>query len=279
MRHLTRNGVDLSFIDVGKGGPPLVMVHCLACDHTSFLKQIEHFMGSHRVVAVDLRGHGRSGVPERGYTVTGFADDLAWLCYELGVFGPVLVGHGFGGVVCLDLCARYPDLAAGVVTLSSPVLMPDQARSFATSLFAFSGSLPDQAFQAMPRLLQRGLLRQGFHESRVGLPCVEPSTVPRDALMSACESSLAWDGEDAVSLCKVPFTYVDAGGGVTDHAGLAALCPQLTVARMPGGHFAHMKHPDRVNVIVEDLLGRVAVVAGGPSGDISPGRAPMAGTM
>jgi pimeloyl-ACP methyl ester carboxylesterase len=58
--------------------------------------QFDYFGRTHRVVAVDLRGHGASDKPMREYTVAGFADDLAWLCDQLGVVKPVVVGHSMG---------------------------------------------------------------------------------------------------------------------------------------------------------------------------------------
>ncbi|MDX6460144.1 MAG: hypothetical protein QOE55_3841, partial [Acidobacteriaceae bacterium] len=37
-----------------------------------------------------------------------FADDLAWLCTELALMRPIVVGHSMGGNVALELAARYP---------------------------------------------------------------------------------------------------------------------------------------------------------------------------
>jgi pimeloyl-ACP methyl ester carboxylesterase len=67
------------------------------------------FSRSHRTVSVDLRGHGRSDAPYQDYTMAAFADDLAWLCSELGVIKPIVVGHGMGGNVAL-LDDRYSSL-------------------------------------------------------------------------------------------------------------------------------------------------------------------------
>lgn len=124
MRQLARDGVPFAFEDVGRGAPPVLLVHDLGDDHTSFAQQIEHFRHSHRVVAVDLRGHGRSGGPEGGHTIAESAADLAWLCYELGVYLPAVVGHGVGGAIAIELATRYPNLPAAVVALDAPAGSP-----------------------------------------------------------------------------------------------------------------------------------------------------------
>ena len=46
-----------------------------------------------------------------------FADDVAWLCNELGLTRPVVVGHSMGGGIALELSARYPDLPSAVVAV------------------------------------------------------------------------------------------------------------------------------------------------------------------
>ena len=121
MERLTRDGVALAFEDVGKGAPPIVLIHDLGCDHTALQPQLEHFRVRHRVVAVDLLGHGQSDHLAQPYTLAGFADDLAWLCYELGVYRPIAVGHGIGAIIAMELAGRCPDLLAAVVALDVPL--------------------------------------------------------------------------------------------------------------------------------------------------------------
>ena len=99
--------------------PPFVFVHGWTCNHTHFAPQIEHFAKDHRVVAVDLRGHGASGAPTQAYTVAAFADDVVWLCDELRIERPVLVGHSMGGMVVLGAAARAPELPAAVVMVDA----------------------------------------------------------------------------------------------------------------------------------------------------------------
>ena len=109
MKKLTRDGVALAYNEDGTGDPPMVLVHCWVCDHTFFAPQFDHFSGTQRVITVDLRGHGESDKPQQAYTVTGFAEDLVWLCRQLAVEKPVVVGHSMGGNVALELAASYPD--------------------------------------------------------------------------------------------------------------------------------------------------------------------------
>jgi pimeloyl-ACP methyl ester carboxylesterase len=137
MRVVHRDATALAYAESGAGDPPLVFVHGWTCNHTHFAPQFSHFEKDHRVVAVDLRGHGASDAPEQRYTVTAFADDVAWLCEQADVEGPVLVGHSMGGSVVLDVAARYPDLPRAVVMLdAAPIVGASPAAGTAIEVAA-----------------------------------------------------------------------------------------------------------------------------------------------
>jgi pimeloyl-ACP methyl ester carboxylesterase len=108
MQRLEQDGLALFYEETGEGEPPILLVHGWCCDHTYFAPQFEHFArrGRH-VVAVDLRGHGKSDKPHQSYTVQLFADDLAWMCAQIGLEKPVVIGHSMGGVIVLALALRY----------------------------------------------------------------------------------------------------------------------------------------------------------------------------
>jgi len=65
--------VRLFFTDEGEGDPPILFVHGYSCDSHDWSWQLPHFVAGHRVIAADLRGHGRSSVTDGGYHPTQFA--------------------------------------------------------------------------------------------------------------------------------------------------------------------------------------------------------------
>jgi len=75
MQQLNRDGVILAYEEAGSGAPPFLLVHGFGGNHTNLAPQFEYFRCSHRVVAVDRRGHGQSDKPEQAYTIPAFAPD------------------------------------------------------------------------------------------------------------------------------------------------------------------------------------------------------------
>jgi pimeloyl-ACP methyl ester carboxylesterase len=72
------------------------------------------------VIAYDLRGHGRSSLPLRGYRVADFVNDLAGLLDEIPVSTPVhLVGNSFGGTIAFSFAAAFPERVASIVSIEA----------------------------------------------------------------------------------------------------------------------------------------------------------------
>ncbi|MFI5046261.1 MAG: alpha/beta fold hydrolase [Acidimicrobiia bacterium] len=70
------NGTEIVFDAAGSGDPALVFVHGWAenCHHWN--GQLGAFAGNHRVVRIDLAGHGDSGTARQDWSMSSFADDV-----------------------------------------------------------------------------------------------------------------------------------------------------------------------------------------------------------
>ncbi|POX44033.1 alpha/beta fold hydrolase [Streptomyces sp. Ru72] len=104
--------------DLGPAGAPaLLLVHGWGGDGREWSPHAEALAGRFRVVVPDLRGHGRSPVPDEGNTPVAMADDLAALIDSLGTGPVVAVGHSMGGQVVNLLAVRHPAHVRSVVAL------------------------------------------------------------------------------------------------------------------------------------------------------------------
>src|SRR5262245_3877036 len=164
-----RDGVRLCYEEAGTTAAPIVFVHGWCCDHRYFAPQFGHFAARHRVVAVDQRGFGASDKPEQKYTIEGFADDLAWLCRELGLVKPALIGHSMGGAIVLATAARHPDLPRAIALCDPAVLPPPIIRS---AIDPFLSALATPGYREVAR---------GFIEERLFGPNDDPSRRARIA--------------------------------------------------------------------------------------------------
>jgi pimeloyl-ACP methyl ester carboxylesterase len=119
-------GGDLQVVDASPRAPearqggPIVLVHCFACAIDWWDAMRPRLERRHRVVAVDLLGHGGSEKPTSGYTIPNQADLVAQALSRLGVRGATVVGHSLGGAVAVALAQRSPRLVDRVVIVDTP---------------------------------------------------------------------------------------------------------------------------------------------------------------
>jgi pimeloyl-ACP methyl ester carboxylesterase len=96
------------------------------------------------VVSLDLRGHGEIDAAAEGYTMAGYAGDIAWLCAALDLQKPLMVGHSMGGTILLELAARYPKIPGSIVLIDS-VRLPSDALIEGSAPFIAALSAPEFA--------------------------------------------------------------------------------------------------------------------------------------
>jgi pimeloyl-ACP methyl ester carboxylesterase len=96
-------------------GSPIVLIHGYACSINWWGRLAPLLESGHRVVRVDLLGHGGSEKPGSGYGMENQANAVAEALNELGVSGATVVGHSLGGTVATALAEQSPELAAKVV--------------------------------------------------------------------------------------------------------------------------------------------------------------------
>ena len=82
MTTVLHNGTKLAYEERGTGDPAFVFVHGWTCDRSFFAPQVDHFAQHHRVVSLDLRGHGESDKPQGEYPIAAYADDISYLIEE-----------------------------------------------------------------------------------------------------------------------------------------------------------------------------------------------------
>ena len=247
-------GMRIYYEDAGSGDPPMLFVHGIG-NHTHFAAQVDHFSRSHRVVAPDLPGFGQSDAPERGYGIAAFSDDIGWLCDELDLHGPIIVGHSMAGAVALEVAAARPELPSAIVLLDPIPIVPLPALRAQRAHLA----------EALAGPAYREALR-GFAEARMFRPTDDPElrarivdemcATPQHVLVPTFASLSQWTGEDVASRVNIPVLLITAGDGLpADMARTRELLPQLELGRTVGvGHFAHAIAPDQVNAMIAHFL-------------------------
>jgi pimeloyl-ACP methyl ester carboxylesterase len=119
-RILNLPGGKIEVVERGpRDGSPIVLIHCFTCAINYWDGMIPRLAREHRVIAVDLRGHGGSEKPTSGYSIPEQAELIAQALGQLGVRNAEVVGHSLGGPVTIALAEQSPQLVDRMVTVDS----------------------------------------------------------------------------------------------------------------------------------------------------------------
>lgn len=252
MPYASLNGLRLFYERSGVGAPELLFVHGWCCDRSAFQPQFDHFAQAHRVTSLDLRGCGRSDKPESGYDIPDLADDLARFCDAVGVDKPVVVGHSLGGMIAVELAARYAALPRALVLVDPGPIDPQPAtvqffEEFAEQLASARGEDVRRAY-----VHDMGARDEQIAQWIVGLMCANPLPVATAVIRGVCK----WNGAAALAGCGLPTLLLRPGVGAdTDVVRLCALKPDLDVGITVGaGHFHQIEVPEQVNAMIARFI-------------------------
>lgn len=127
---LAASGSHLHFIRTGpRGGVPVVLLHAVSMDLTTWAQQIEALHPTYDVVALDLPGHGLSAKLSGELSFSAFAAVVAQLVAELAA-GPVhLVGISFGSMVAQTVALEYPSLVRSLSLIGAAGTFAEAGRT------------------------------------------------------------------------------------------------------------------------------------------------------
>jgi pimeloyl-ACP methyl ester carboxylesterase len=114
------NGIDLYYETHGSGRP-MILLHGGLGSGEMFGPTLPALAAGHKVIVVDLQGHGRTADIDRPVDISLMADDIGALIDQLGLEKPDLVGYSLGGGVAFWTAVKYPEKVGRLVMASANI--------------------------------------------------------------------------------------------------------------------------------------------------------------
>jgi len=157
-------GCQLHLVESGNpAGQPILFLHGFSQCWLTWTRQMASDLArNYRLVAMDLRGHGRSEKPQAGYDDSrNWADDVAAAIRELHLDRPVLSGWSYGPLVILDYVRHYGEEAisgiqfiSGITKLGSEAAISVLAPEFLNLVPGFFSRDIEEGVQSLDALLR-----------------------------------------------------------------------------------------------------------------------------
>ena len=141
--YVAANGVNYWFEIHGKG-EPLLLLHGGLLSTGMFGPTLTKLAESHRVIGVDLHGHGRTGLGTRSkIDLVDIGRDLAVVVEKLGVGKVDVMGYSFGAGAAMQLAFQHPELVRRLVVVSAPYAQSGFFPEMLPQQAAVSGAMAD----------------------------------------------------------------------------------------------------------------------------------------
>ncbi len=270
----TDDGAALHVVERGEGRP-LVLLHGVTLQWRVWGAQFNTLSDRYRVIAWDMRGHGRSTVGSEGITLEAVADDLANLLEALDLRDAIIVGHSMGGMALGRFCHRHEDLMVercGALmfldTSAAPLALPAalEASARATELakrVAYAGTTRPRFKYSWPDsdvslLLVRTAFGRNPTSDAIEAVREMLSTMDDHNLIAAGRAIVDHDVRKDLAHVKVPAMVVvgsaDLLTPVSQAKVLAAAIPGALLRILPGvGHQTMQEAPERFAELVDEL--------------------------
>ncbi len=248
-------GVRLHYRDTDRAhrSLPMLFVHGWCSSLGDWAPQARAFSRRHRVVRIDLRGHGASEAPRGGYRLRTFASDVEAVARQLDLDRALLVGHSMGGGVVLELARLAPALAAGVVMVDGIVGRGRPARELDDH--PAIRSLAGDGYGAEIERRYRAFFRPSVSAELVERVVASATRTPQHAALGSIRAIYRDDVQAAGRRVRAPALYIAASSSRLDAGAIRQLAPTAAFAQVvDSGHFAQLEVPDQINEMLRSFM-------------------------
>ncbi len=252
---ISADGISIAYEVRGEGEPALVFVHGWCCDRSYWDAQLPHFAEKYKVIAIDLAGHGESGLDRKEWTMGAFGEDVVAVVNKLNLDQVVLIGHSMGGFVILEAARRMPQLVIGLVGV-------DTLNNFE---YKFTQEQIDEMltplrsnFVEATRNFVRTMFTPTSDSALVEKIVVDMSSAPHDVGIGALEGYVDFQKNEIKQVLQevnAPITCINSDMNPTNVETNQNYASSFKAVIMSGvGHFNMMEDPETFNRLLEETV-------------------------
>lgn len=242
-------------------GVPLVFIHGLGSSTLDWEYQIEFFSRQYQTLAIDMRGHGKSGKPPGPYSVSQFAADTANLLQHLSLRPAHIAGLSMGGMIAFQLALDAPQLVRSISIINSgPELV---LRTFQERMAFFQRRLIIRCMgmRHMAQILAKMLLPEP-HQSSLQNELVERwGKNDKKAYLASLDAIIDWSVTSRIGDIKCPTLIVSADKDYTPVSFKEAYVTKIALAQLcvirNSRHLTPLDQPEQLNEALLTFVSQV----------------------
>ena len=252
---ISADGISIKYEVRGEGKPSLVFIHGWCCDRSYWNEQLPYFAQNYKVVAIDLAGHGESGLDRREWTMGAFGEDIVAVVNKLNLDQVVLVGHSMGGPVILEAARRMPKRVIGLVGVDTLQNFEDK---FTQEQIDDMLTPLRSNFAEATRNFVRTMFTPNSDPALVEKIAADMSFASQEIGLGALEGYVDFQNNEKIQVLQevqAPITCISSDKYPTNVETNQRYAPSFQAKIMSGvGHFNMMEDPETFNRLLEETV-------------------------
>jgi pimeloyl-ACP methyl ester carboxylesterase len=248
----------------GKGEPALVFVHCWTCDRHLWDAQVQAFAPRHRVVTLDLGGHGESGRDRKDWSIEAYGADVRAVVEKLDLGRVILIGHSMGGPVILEAARTMGGRVAALIPVDALTNVGEREKP--EELEAFLKPFEADYRSTTSKFLREYMFVAGTDAGLIERIVEKSSAAPPEIAVPSLRHAFLYDAAAALRATTVPIRALNADKFPTNLEAARRYAPQFDAVIMKGvGHYPMLEDAARFNHLLREIVDGFA-----PAGSSKP---------
>ncbi len=252
---ISADGNAIHYQVQGQGKPALIFIHGWSCDRSYWDAQLPYFAQKYVVVAIDLAGHGESGLDRKEWTMGAFGEDVVAVVNKLDLDQVVLIGHSMGGLVILEAARRMSKRVIGLVGVDTlqnfeDKLTQEQIDDWFTPLRS--------NFVETTRNFVRTMFTPNSDPALVEKIVADMSSAPQEVGLGALEGYVDFHNDEIIQVLQevqAPITCINSDQYPTNVEANQHYAPSYKAVIMSGvGHFNMIEDPETFNRLLAETV-------------------------
>jgi len=246
------NGVKINYVFEGTGFETIIFIHGLGESLESWRHQINFFSKKFKVIALDLRGHGKSSIPKKKIEIGDFAEDVKGLLDHLGIKKAHFCGLSMGALVLFEMYKRYTDYFLSMILVAARHKFPPAQTAVLEGMsmeiigaevatFALAANAPEQLKEEVAKMI---------------------AGTKKDAYIQSAEATSMLDYSELLPKIKVPTLIIVGELDIVTPVSSAEIINKSIQGSIlqiiPGvGHLPNREASEKFNNLLDEFLYKI----------------------
>ena len=253
--YLTVNSFDntpIVYEKTGNGEQALVFVHCWSCDKSYWQNQLEYFGDKYTIIAIDLAGHGESGLDRKEWSIENYGKDIKAVVEKENLNNVILVGHSMGGDVALSAAEQLGDKVKGLITIDT---FQDIEQKFNQRQFDEFYSQFEKDFEGTTRQFAIMLFGDNADSILVKTISDDMSSATPEVALASFTSLFHFSEAENFDKINLPVRFINSEKFPTNIEAAKRHIKDFDIKIIKGaGHFPMLEKPEEFNSLLEESI-------------------------